>query len=320
MEAIREIVGKETFLLGCGAPLGSVLGMVDGMRIGEDVLDHWRPVLFGIRTLFRNEPNMPAARNAILNTLTRAMMHNRWWINDPDVLIIRQNSHLTLAEIQSLASMIALSGGMLMLSDDLTKLTPDRLKIAQQLIPQMDQRPWVIDWFDQQMPGKLRLDLENETGKWHLLSISNWEDRPRDIILDVNEYQIEKGNYWARSFWDQKVFELNESGKLRMENVAPHATIVLAVRKKEISKPQFLGSDLHISQGLEISHWRTSTKKIEVELDLPRITNGNVDIYVPKPTMRIIIDGKTANNAIQHEGIIHLPIFLKKKVRLAIEY
>lgn len=40
-EAVRRGAGDDVFLLGCGAPLGSLVGVVDGMRIGPDVAPHW---------------------------------------------------------------------------------------------------------------------------------------------------------------------------------------------------------------------------------------------------------------------------------------
>ncbi|HYF47375.1 MAG TPA: glycoside hydrolase family 36 protein, partial [Acidimicrobiales bacterium] len=40
-EAVRHGAGDDVFILGCGAPLGSLVGVVDGMRIGPDVGPHW---------------------------------------------------------------------------------------------------------------------------------------------------------------------------------------------------------------------------------------------------------------------------------------
>ena len=42
-QAIRRGAGDDVFILGCGCPLGPVVGLVDGMRIGPDVAPSWRP-------------------------------------------------------------------------------------------------------------------------------------------------------------------------------------------------------------------------------------------------------------------------------------
>jgi hypothetical protein len=39
MEAVRQGIGDETFLLGCGCPFGPAVGLVDAMRIGPVILD-----------------------------------------------------------------------------------------------------------------------------------------------------------------------------------------------------------------------------------------------------------------------------------------
>jgi len=119
MEAIRNAAGKETTLLGCGAPLGSMLGLVDIMRIGADVSGHWTPTYFNIRFPFRKEPHMPSAENSVHNIINRSFLHKRWWVNDPDCLLVREESSLTLEEVQTLATVIALTGGSILLSDNM---------------------------------------------------------------------------------------------------------------------------------------------------------------------------------------------------------
>src|SRR3990170_7071827 len=98
LEAVREAVGEETFLLGCGCPLGPAIGLVDAMRIGADVARRWLPSFKGIEFFLKGEPNIPSARNASHNALTRAALHRRWWINDPDCLLLRPETQLTLAD------------------------------------------------------------------------------------------------------------------------------------------------------------------------------------------------------------------------------
>ena len=127
---------------------------------------------------------MPCARNSIRNILTRAALHQHWWINDPDCLLIRPDTHLTLAEVQSLASVIALTGGSLLVSDDLPKLPADRLRIAEVLLPVIGERARVIDWFDTEMPELLRLDQLNAAGEWHILANFNWSEKADSLRLN----------------------------------------------------------------------------------------------------------------------------------------
>jgi alpha-galactosidase len=289
LQAIRDAAGHDTTLLGCGCPLGSAVGIIDIMRIGADVDTRWRPSYLGIESFFQNEPDLPSARNAIQNTLTRASLHRRWWINDPDCLLLRPEIKLTLAEIQSLASVIALSGGSLLLSDDLSILPSDRLRIAQVLLPLIGKTPRILDWFDSTTPRKLRLDLENETGNWHLLALFNWDDRPRDLTLNLLDFDLNPSElHIARDFWSGKINRLT-SASLLMEQVPPHGVALHAVRSTTPTEPQYLGSDLHISQGLEVANWRwegpsktNTTSILNIILERPGHAQGTFDLYLPE--------------------------------------
>ena len=321
MEAIREAVGLKTFLRGCGAPLGSMIGLVDAMRIGADVLGSWRTEMFGIRFIFNEEPHTSSAANSIQNMLTRSILHNQWWINDPDVLLVREKMDLTLPEVQSLASMIFLTSGMVLLSEDLPKLSPERLEIAKVLIPPLDQRPVLLDWFDRQMPSKVRQDLRGAIGNWSLVSLSNWDDRPQTLTLDLSTFGFSSGSYWVRSFWDGKTYLVDSKTPLPFPNVPAHATIVMAIRMKSDSRPQYLGSNLHLSQGLEVFGWKPRFNGLDIVVQLPRTFEGIIEIYLPKAPKIIQMEGKDIQwNALSDERY-EFPISSKtKKTRISIQY
>lgn len=115
LEAIREGIGPDAFLLGCGCPLGPAIGVVDAMRIGCDVAPSWETPwsrLFG--------PGAPSTRGAIHNTLARAPMHRVLWLNDPDCAIMRPSgTRLAPGERDALALACAVGGGVFLVSDDL---------------------------------------------------------------------------------------------------------------------------------------------------------------------------------------------------------
>jgi alpha-galactosidase len=121
-DAIRAGAGDDVFILGCGAPLGSLVGVVDGMRIGADVAPWWEapadsPLLAGY------EDAAPATRHAFTNTLSRAFQHRRLWLNDPDCLMLRTSeTALTPEAIEVWCRTVAGSGGLALVSDDLALL------------------------------------------------------------------------------------------------------------------------------------------------------------------------------------------------------
>jgi alpha-galactosidase len=113
LDAIRDGAGDDAFILGCGCPLGTAIGVVDGMRIGPDVSPYWGSGGAG-------DPSTVHALDAII---ARSFMHRRLWLNDPDCLMLRaRDTQLTADERLALASVIASSGGMLLISDDMALL------------------------------------------------------------------------------------------------------------------------------------------------------------------------------------------------------
>jgi alpha-galactosidase len=320
MEAVRRAAGSDTFLLGCGAPLGSVLGLVDSMRIGADVSGSWTPEFNGIRSIFKNEPHMPCARNSIQNILTRAPMHNRWWINDPDCLLIRPDTHLSLAEVQTLATAIALTGGSLLLSDDLPNLPRERLAIAEALLPIIGERAEVLDWFDSLTPQRLRLDLHGPTGRWHLLAWFNWSEKPQDITLRLQNFRLPVGDYWGRSYWDNRAFYVSEGAPFRFKQVPAHGVVLVALRPADKEAPVYVGSNFHISQGLEIGSWNASPNGVSFDIALPRRAYGEIEIALPRVPHRISLNQQTLSWESRSDNCYRLHLNIDHKSHAEIDY
>ncbi|MCD6570910.1 MAG: alpha-galactosidase [Deltaproteobacteria bacterium] len=129
---IRKSCKPQTLILGCGCPLGPAIGMVDTMRIGNDVTPYWS----GFVSDFLGQGfEQLSTKNCIRNTLTRTLMQKKWWLNDPDCLIVRKvNNKLTYPEIITLSTVIALSGGPLMLSDNLGSLDDKQKELIQKAL------------------------------------------------------------------------------------------------------------------------------------------------------------------------------------------
>jgi alpha-galactosidase len=310
MEAIRAAVGPDVTLLGCGAPFGSMLGLVEAMRIGADVSGDWEPKFNGIGLFIKDEPSFPCTRNSIRNILTRANLHNHWWINDPDCLLLRPETNLSLAEVRSLATAISITGGSLLVSDDMPKLPIERQRIAEVLLPVIGERAGVMDWFDSEFPEKLRLDMLNETGEWHILTRFNWEENPVDVLIDLSDFQLSEGNYWVKEFWTGKTAITSPDQPVLFKQVPSHSCLVLTVRKKIENQPCYLGSDLHISQGMEVASWKVAQDSVELTLRLPRKTSGKVTLTLPGSSHMVVVDDKVVETECDPMGIISIPVLV----------
>jgi len=290
METLRQAAGDETFLLGCGAPLGSVLGLVNAMRVGADISGAWQPEYLGHQWFFRGEPHMPAAVNAIRNTLTRAPLHRRWWINDPDCLILRPTK-LSLAEVETLASVIALSGGSFLISDNLTTLPPERLKIAQALLPLIEASPEVLDLLENEYPAHLRLDLKGALGEWHLLAFINWDDQAITPQFTHQRYHLDPWQtYLVHDFWNDRHYEWKDRSSLELPPIPPHGIALLAAFPLRSEQPAWVGSTLHISQGLEVKDWNAERSFLTCHINVHHEAEGNVYFYLPLSPRQVRLD------------------------------
>lgn len=168
LEIIRDEAGGKPFILGCTCHFGPAIGLVDGMRVGPDVKEVWA------------DGANPSVKHAMRLTLQRNWMHNRWWANDPDCLIVREtDTELNEAEVRFLATGIALSAGMVVASDDLPKLGAARRDMALALFPPVGVAAEPLTESDGPVPSAWRTTLGE--GRF-LVGVLNWSDEPRWVV------------------------------------------------------------------------------------------------------------------------------------------
>mmetsp|Transcript_25542 Transcript_25542/g.70311 ORF Transcript_25542/g.70311 Transcript_25542/m.70311 type:complete len:1113 (+) Transcript_25542:108-3446(+) len=157
LQTIREAAGPDVFLIGCGCPMASGIGYIDGMRVSADTGPTWYPEL---PLPWWDNGTLPSLRGMIRNSMSRAPMGHRWWQNDPDCLLLGESTKLTNEEVASAASIIAMTCGMLLVSDDLTKVSQERMKILSRIFPMTGVSGVILDLHttkDKGMPSLIRL-------------------------------------------------------------------------------------------------------------------------------------------------------------------
>jgi len=214
LAAIRAGAGDQAFILACGCPLGAAVGMVDGMRIGPDVSPYWGSGGAG-------DPSTVHALDAII---ARSFMHRRLWLNDPDCLMLRaRETQLSADERLALASVIAGSGGMLLISDDMSLLGEDEGELfrdAAAVAVRMDEgagrEPIVaIDLLD---AGGVRGLMQQSDGEV-IAVVVNRGDNPARFTLAT----LGRGSYQVRTLGERE-----ESGTGTID-LAPHSARLVRV-------------------------------------------------------------------------------------------
>ncbi len=237
MRTIRETAEATTsqpvFLVGCGMPLTTGIGTVDAMRVGPDTGGYW---IEKKGKLLRTGA-MVGVRNAVRNSVVRGAMHRALWLNDPDCLMLRsEGTRLSPAQRRTQINAIALSGGLLLYSDDFTTLDDEVLSeigtiqrvtsdcFAGRLIP--------LDMMANELPSV----IYNTAG---YLGVFNMSGRRATITMDA-AYLLEQGRlvaeiwqapsprgYRFAEVWSGEALEL-KGEKVSIGPLGPYESLLFA--------------------------------------------------------------------------------------------
>ncbi len=129
LRLIREVVGPNRILHGCGAPILPSLGLVDCMRVSPDTDPLVDPPSGDI--------SQPGQRGARSTSVAREFLHGRWWANDPDCLIVQPD----IQDREAWATHVEDSPGLRMSSDPIGALDRWGLDRTRELLTPSSQRP-----------------------------------------------------------------------------------------------------------------------------------------------------------------------------------
>ncbi|MFG2132219.1 glycoside hydrolase family 36 protein [Streptomyces sp. NPDC048751] len=107
---IRDAIGADAYLLGCGAPILPSIGLFDAMRVSPDTAPHRRPEA--------DDYSQPGQDPAEFTGAARQWQHGRLWVNDPDCLMARP----AVETREQWAAHVEATGGLMASSDRLLSL------------------------------------------------------------------------------------------------------------------------------------------------------------------------------------------------------
>jgi len=268
LEAIRETVGDD-LILGCGAPLGPSIGIVNMMRIGTDIGTHWRYEWGG------------GVYECSVNTMTRASMHGRLWVNDPDCVLVRQDdNNLTEDEVLLWLSVVALSGGAVLFSDRMMEVSEERLRLLDKIMPPYREGAIALDSLEKLNPSVFALPIETANGKWAVIGTINLNESPIDVSCKLDSVGLESAHpHHVFDFWNHEYHGLSED-TISVTGLKPHSCKLLLV-KPETKEPALLSTSIHFTQGaVEISDidWNAGGKELSMRTTLDTRTEESIFI------------------------------------------
>lgn len=301
LSRIRSAVGND-FLLGCGAPLLPSVGLCDGLRVSSDVKEDWRDPKVAF---FAADCGHPAAELALWNDLTRAHLHRRWFINDPDCLLVRErDSRLTRAETESLVSVLAVTGGSLFLSDDMSRLSGDRRALAERALPVReggpDCRAYVPGLLTEKRPSRFLRRRQHADGPEVLAALVNWSDSETTRRLQLSDLDLRSksgqpdrplSGYWhCYELWQAR-YQLLSAEDALLLTLAPHGTALLCIQPQRLCprtgrpRPQIVSLSHHATQTLGVlsrESWDAERMELHVAFDLGARRSGDLQLYLPQ--------------------------------------
>ncbi|MGB9776773.1 MAG: alpha-galactosidase [Anaerolineae bacterium] len=319
VEAIRAGIGDDAFLLGCGAPLGPCIGLVDGMRIGTDVDPNWHPI-------FRYDLSAASTENALRNSISRAAFHNRLWLNDPDCLLVRQRGpdlDLVLNEVRTLTAVIALLGGLTINSDNLALIRPGRLKYLRQALPPTGISARPLDLFEHEMPRRLLLSVERDWGRWWVAGVVNWEDHTVETTVRLADLGLPPGRYHVFHYWRRRYLGVTDDAVI-LRRHQPHETAVLLFRPLS-DRPDLLTTTFHVCQGaVEVAdcRWDEDGGLLHVALEKAGPQFGEVWLMVPPPweVIEVRVDGERRPWVSPTPGLLRVGLTLEGRAEVTARF
>jgi alpha-galactosidase len=294
VKTIRKGIGEDSFLLGCGAPLGPCIGLVDAMRISMDTGPKWQSLdKLSEKLAFSG----PVLKRALINILYRSFMHNYWWINDPDCLMIRRtDTKLNLEEIRLQLTVFGISGGQILISDDMTQLTEEEIQDAKLVIPPYnpeDFDPIVTDAFFSELPSIYYRETDEFIGRRYLVAIINWEDDTISRAVKISELILNlpkrEESYLCYDFWNDSLLgKFSKTELIDLGEIQPHSCkylSIIPVDKDILNEPILITSNLHISQGCnEITDFEYFEEEnlMTLEIDLIGKREGKLIFKLPE--------------------------------------
>ncbi|WP_105614747.1 glycoside hydrolase family 36 protein [Vallitalea okinawensis] len=180
MEAIRRGIGNDVTMIACGGQYGPTLDIADINRTSNDITAKWSSV-----------------RNTFKKNILRYWMNKKWWVNDPDCIILRDETEGTPGyiaghkkdergsfnnlEVETIIDLFKALNGTFLLGDDLSQLSDDKLIIIKEALKNYNKESSGAvprDLFNNLYPHILEKKINSTT---HEVTIVNWREESEGI-------------------------------------------------------------------------------------------------------------------------------------------
>lgn len=310
IELIRKAVGEDSYFEVCGGLYEGSAGLANATRSSMDVRGEWAGI-------FRGKPNRI---NGYLLRIKQNVLrnhYNRLWHTDPDALQVRRrtepfrnNKHVHLSsgtfndeEAFSIVVNQFLGGGLVCLSDQLSRLDADRRALYRHVIPQYAGPARAVNpvsaaycpdlfvsRFDTPPPG---------LAPWIVATIANWSEETATRRLDLASLlPSDWGDALvaAFEFREQRFLGLCRAQDSLTLTLPPHSCRLVRLTRCAGAAPLLIGTDLSLSQGMEIGQWNVAGTTVTGRLHTPWTCQVTLTLLTPNrsQTETLSLNGPSA--------------------------
>ena len=273
VKAVRETIGRDRYLLACWGIRPELIGLVDGVRVGDDG--------FGYGSF--------AQYNSFNNVV---------WRNDPDHIELRQPDGYRAATLTSL------TGSVLMLTDPPDTYRTNRVEAAKRTAPVLFTRPGQLYDVDPSRSSRLgevgetvsgagprpfdadqrlvvplyQLDIARSFEQWTVVARTDASDG-RLAFADLG--LAEATDYVAFEFWTHTTLGTVRD-RLALPPIDPAYQVQVVCLRPRLDRPQVLSTNRHVTCGgpdlLDVT-WRDRTLSATSDL----AAGDEYAIYLTEP-------------------------------------
>ncbi|MCC6696916.1 MAG: alpha-galactosidase [Candidatus Hydrogenedentes bacterium] len=267
MEAVREGAGDAAYIRYCQTPPLLSTGLAEGVYATTDTLD-------------AGTSTWPTLKEVFAMSSAEYWIQGRLYNHEACDLSVRAQG--STEECRLRATMFALSGSSIMYSDDMTILPEERIRLMQQTMPGFAKAARPLNLFASDMPDVWHLHCTSGGLEWELLALFNFTDEERNFSVSWDDMGLQSGApYIAREFWTD---DFRGSSQDTFTSAVPGKAVRLFALWPLLDRPQFAGTDLHLSQGqaeLTALNWNEAQGKLSGTIHRAASLRGHVYVYLP---------------------------------------
>jgi len=266
-EMLRDVMRPNDIIMPCSTPTNRLLGMCNLINIPADP---------------GNAGKWPAHkqqfRRSYETTGSAWFKHGTFWVNDHQSVQLGEGCSLGEARIR--ATHIAMSGGGLWLSEDITQLPIDRVHMVQRMLPVYGKAARPLDLFTNPYPDAYprlwALPVQTDWDQWVALAVFNFDEIPYYADLDASLFGIEtNATFEVMEWWMSRRMGQHQE---RVTIHVPPEDVAIVLAKPLRNTPWVLGTDIHFTGGwiIENVHWDEKALKLSGEIVTRPGLRGNI--------------------------------------------